>query len=389
MVAALLMLGGIISGAAALASAVRSRNPELAYRLAPWDGRNAALLARKLIDADASPGQRARSASLARDAMLHDPVSVVAASTLALQLQLGGNGASSERLMHYVQRLSRRDLPSQLWAIETAVGRGDVEGALRHYDIALRTSRRAPDILYPIMSAAIEQEPVRTALARRLMLKPKWSGDFLNFAAVNSPAPAAVADLFATLGRAGVVPSDEAKSAAINRLIGANKPELAWRYYALIRPGATRAALRNGQFTSDIPFPLPFDWIPAAGQGVTTTIERGEGGLVDIFVPAGVGGVVIEQMQMLPPGRYILRGISHGIDQPLQSAPYWSLTCRGGVEFGRIVVPNSAGRDGAFGGEFKVPSDCPVQNLALVARSSTKTSGLSGQIKVVTLKSAP
>src|SRR3546814_1290750 len=66
-----------------------------------------------------------------------------------------GDQAKGERLLAYSQKLSRRDLRTQLMAIELAVAQGDISGALRHYDIALRTKKNAPELLFPVLTSAL------------------------------------------------------------------------------------------------------------------------------------------------------------------------------------------------------------------------------------------
>src|SRR5690606_37330422 len=95
--------------------------------------------------------------------------------------------------------------------------------------------------------------------------------------------------------------------------------------------------------------------------------------------------VVVTQTQLLPPGRYQLVGESAEIDQPDRSLPYWVLTCRGGVELGRVNVPNSTATEGRYSGEFVVPLGCPVQSLSLMIRASDKASGVGGKIKHIQL----
>ena len=96
---------------------------------------------------------------------------------------------------------------------------------------------------------------------------------------------------------------------------------------------------------------------------------------------------MLQQMQLLRPGAYELVGHSIGLEQPDSVSPYWVLSCRtDGRELGRVRVPRSREARGQFRGEFKVPENCPVQILMLVARPGAATSGTSGQIDYVQLR---
>lgn len=382
---------GCFSVAHTLALVVEKERPALAHRLAPWDGRITAALAASLTGPEAGDAQRRRSDDLARRALRQDPTAVTAAATLGINAQLRGDTAAASRLFAYAEKLSRRDLPTQLWMIEAAVGRGDILGALHHYDIALRTKRQSWDLLFPILASASADPPVRAELVKTLAAQPLWAEPFVNHVAAHPADPKATSALFLDLRRAGLALPDRVHAAAINGLIAGGFADEAWRHYAAIRASADRRQSRDPRFAFASEAPTAFDWVPVNGGGVSTSIQRGEGGNVfDFSVASGLGGPLLRQMQMFPPGTYRIEGRSSGIAQPAQSQPYWTLVCQtGGREFGRVAVPNSAQAGGAFSGQFTVPADCPVQALILVARVSDEAAGLSGQIVRVQVAPAP
>lgn len=365
-----------------MALATETANPLRAYRLAPHDGRIAASAAAKQFAADPAPDAEGETAQLALVALRQDPTAVKAVTTLGLQTQLRGDTVQARRLFDYAQRLSRRELQTQLWLIEDAVARNDVPGVLRHYDIALRTAKSAPDVLFPILASAISDPVVRTNTVATLARKPIWGASFIVFVAGGGEDPRAVADLLLRLDRAGVQVPDEPSTVVINRLIHDGAAETAWRYYAAIRPGAKRDAARDPGFAAVFERPTAFDWTAVNENNVSASVQRtGEGGIFTFSVAPGAGGVLVQQTQMLPPGTYRLDGKSSEIELPQRSLPYWVLMCRNGAELGRVVVPNSSQNGGAFAGRFTVPRDCPVQTLALVARPSEEITGSSGQIE--------
>ncbi|WP_204315539.1 hypothetical protein, partial [Stenotrophomonas maltophilia] len=71
------------------------------------------------------------------------------------------------------------------------------------------------------------------------------------------------------------------------------------------------------------------DWVAASSEtGLSASIQRdGQGAVFDFFAPASLGGALLQQIQFLPPGHYMLSGRSSGINQPVESQPYWILTC--------------------------------------------------------------
>jgi len=380
---------GYSAVAHSLAYSLRENAVERAQTLASDDGSITALLSEKLSGATATAADRVRADELARKALLQDPTAVAAVATLGINAQLRGDNTSARRLFAYSDKLSRRDLRTRLWAIEDAVSRDDVPGALRQYDIALRTTRNAPDVLFPLLAGAITDPTIRAGLVRTLVTRPPWMNQFIAFVS-GKGEPRAVTRLFLDLQRAGIAISDAPSSTAINGLIAGGFVDEAWAYYASQRTNVARSQSRDPQFTADRDTPSFLDWMPGAGDsGISASIQPSkQGGLFDFAAPTGASGTLLQQMQLLPPGDYILEGHSIGIDQTADSRPYWTLKCPDGRELGRLPVSNSSETSGHFKGRFTVPSGCPTQFLMLVARPSLNVSGVTGQIDRALLKPA-
>lgn len=363
-------------------------NPGLAHKLAPGDGRFTGLLAQQrfVLQPDGKDG--VTIAGLAQRALRQDPTSVPAATVLGYQMQLRGDMAQARRLFAYSQRLSRRNFQTQLWMIEDATERGDIAGALRHYDIALRTSKTAPDVLFPILTAASTEPAIRSQLVPMLANGPAWTARFITYAAGNTADPSGTAKLFAGLRKAGVPVPADASAAIITHLVARNAFDEAWRYYALVRQGSDQRRSRDPKFVFD-QTPSPFDWMAVGNLGLAVSIQAAQRGGAFVFsVRPSTGGVMLRQLQMLPPGSHRLTGRSSGIEQETEALPYWVLTCIDGRELGRVLVPNSAQAGGVFAGQFRVPAGCAAQTLSLIARPSDKVSGVTGQIDAAQLVAA-
>lgn len=381
---ALAYLGAIVV-VRSYAYAIRRSAPERAYDLAPRDGRIAAALSEQLSGPEATAADRRRADKVALLALRREPTAVQAVSTLGVDAVIRGDPATAKRWFGYAQLLSRRDLRTQLWGIEDAVARGDVPGALHHYDVALRTSRLAADLLFPVLTSAIADPKVRAAVGKVLSREPIWNDRFIDYAADHGSDPQTVALLFQDLARTPVTVPDQARAIVVQRLIAAGRYDQAWTYYASLHTGADRRRSRDPGFSASPGAPAPFDWMPVNDGGITATIG---GGMVDFSAPSSVGGVMLRQIQMLPPGSYVLEGRSLEIEQPDDARPYWRLACLDDRELGRTEIPNSAQAGGRFAGRFMVPSNCPVQELTLVAQPTGSIGGLAGRIDAVALRPA-
>lgn len=371
----------------ALATVIQKRSPAAAHALAPHNGFITGRLANILSGPEATPQDRIRADQIARLALRQDPTALDAAATLGLNAQIRGDTTSARHLFAYAEALSRRDLQTQLWAIDDQVARNNINAALSHYDIALRTSNIAA-LLFPTLVSAMVDPTVRAALVRTLEQRPAWGNGFLHYAVLNSTEPNTVAALFEALLHRGIAIPTPDSAALVNALIRAGKLDHAWSYYAAIHSGADRRQSRDPGFDNNSQAPTPFDWVPTNDGSISAAIQPSYSGdgVLTFTAPPSIGGIVVQQLEMLPPGDYVLQGRSEGIDQPSDTRPYWTLTCRDGRIFGRVAVPNSTAANGHFGGRFTVPADCAVQVLALSVRPSSNAGGVTGQINRAMLR---
>jgi hypothetical protein len=378
---------GCYSVVFSVAQVTAGTDPALANRLASYDGRLLAAQAGALITPSAGVAARAKAKALARSALDHDPTAVVAAATLGIAAATEEKAVEAQRFLAYAQMLSRRNTQTQLWSIEDAVARNDVADALHWYDIALRTNPSLGNILYPVLAQAAQNSAIRSKLVRTLVGKPIWADNYINYVVQQRNDPRSTATLFLELRLHGVVVPEPARAAVVNALLEGGQADEAWRYYVTLHPGADRRRSRDPRFTAPPTTASLLDWIPVNDGNVSASIQRaGDGGTFEFSAPATIGGAVLQQIQLLPPGMYRLAGHSDGIAQEARALPYWTLSCRSdGRELGRVILPNSAQAGGTFAGSLTVPANCPVQALMLFAPPSDATGGTSGQINRVTL----
>ncbi|MBB3349640.1 hypothetical protein [Sphingomonas sp. BK069] len=390
-IAVALAVTGWIGVSASLGRALSRGDLATGHALAPANAQITGRLAQSLIREDSARRghDRERGRALALEALRRDATVVPAVVTLGLDAELAGDRTRARRLFAYSERLSRRDLTTQLWALEDAVGRGDVGGALRHYDIALRTSPESADLLFPVLAAASANATVRAPLVRLLAGAPPWAAPFVSYVADHADDPLAAAQLLRAAGDAGFVIPASARAAAVTALARAGYVEQTWNFYVAGRRGLDRRRSRDPRFTADTSAATPLDWTPVESPGISASIQRGDGGGVfEVAAPASAGGAVLRQLQLLPPGRYRLIGHGTGISQPDGERPYWSITCHDGREFGRVDLPDLSRTGGRFGGNIVIPSGCGIQMLQLIARPVSAASGLSAQIDRVELEPA-
>lgn len=387
--ASIALIIGYFGVVSSVANTIKKSDPALAYQLAPYNGVLVAAYAQQEFGYEPSAEDGSFAAALARKALLLDGTAVEALNVLAFQAQLAGRGAQSDAIFANSMNLSRRELRPQLWGIEEAVSMGDIDTALRNYDIALRTSKDAKELLFPTLTSALSESRIRTGLLSILITEPVWDDDFFYFAANSGVNPLGVTRLFLEASKFDLSITDDNRTSLVNSLASQNKYQEAWIFFSSFREDATRRRSRDFGAVLGAQVNSVFDWSVTDQPNISAAILKdGRNGLADFFVPPSVGGVILQQTQVLPPGLYRLEGTSAGIEQPSRSRPYWALSCLGGNELSRVQLPNSSENTGTFSGQFSVPQNCPVQILQLIALPSDKASGLSGQIQRVRLVSS-
>ena len=299
-----------VSVAVSYAAVMQRQAPAQALTLWPSSEAKAGLAAKLLTQPDRD-GSYARASRLAQAALQRDPMSVRAASTLAFLAAEKGDAGRAARLLAYSERLSRRDLPTQLALIETKVQANDVVGALIHYDRALRTSKTSEAILVPVLVSAVANPDIARPLAPLLAARADWWKPFTLQMIQQGTPPVSSYTLLHPL-KLDIRRADERAMAvdAMQRMAGHGRVDLAARFYTELRGGHVDAfdRIHDGGFRSTDRLP-PFDWDLTNSGDLSATVEArpdGKGNGLFLVATNGASGRVARQLLMLPPGHYAL-----------------------------------------------------------------------------------
>jgi tetratricopeptide (TPR) repeat protein len=368
-------LGGVFS----------ARAPDLVLKLAPFDARAKAHSAYSLLGRDRKAPALARAEIEARQALAREPVNVDAVRTLGLVASIRRPEQQDRplALFRYSEKLSRRDLATQLWLIEYHAQSGSIEGALKHFDTALRTSRSAPRILYPVLISASEDPAIAAPLAALLREKPFWWRSFVPELLAGSKSPVAIARLTDNL----LDPRDNDERALIrqtlDRLIADGRHDLAWKIFenAARRSGTRidRTQLVDGGFEGGGDFP-PFGWVLVEEPDLSAARQTRPTGNTALYLAGrnGRGGEVARQLMLLPAGSYRLSATAGNVAGGASDRPMITVMCaRGQSELLRIPFPNAPGEGRRFVGAFKIPAtNCNAQWVRIQLRSTETTDGV-------------
>ena len=366
-------------------SAFLSRaRPELALVLMPENARAALATARADLAKHAKPEDRRVQAlvktALARDATLPGAVEI-AAMAAADQ----GDHRKEARLFALSDRISRRSLTTRLWLIQHAVEAQDADGALRNFDLALRTSSEAPVRLFPILLRA-SKDPVLARKIARLADRPlDWPYLLLDYAAQHGDPEGAAKLLLDMRNRATIARADAVPRLTV-RLIDARQFDLARQMHAQFAPISSAVGMVVDPSFADPRIAFPFGWglNQSGGLSVYRTVERGRTGLA-YTAETGRAGQAASQALFLAAGRYRLA--SRMASAPARDiAPFWLIACASAKGEPLLRADAGAAPHAAIMTAFEVPSDCPVQWLSLNLRARFESGGQSGEILSVRIE---
>lgn len=350
-----------------------ARHADFALAWWPWGAEASAARAYEL--AQVEPQNRNREArlaeaeALATRALRREPVNVVAARTLGFVAAQRGQETQADQWFRYAHALSRRDVPTEMWTIERSVERGDTREALDHYDHALRTSRAAGDILFPILQVAVEDPAVAGPLGDLLARRPDWGFAFLETAIPQMKNPAAIQTMIQRARLDARLPREQwAVELVLNRLVQLKAYDTAISLLPLVsgRPALSRQLLEDGNFESEASI-SPFGWVLATDYslGSFKTLDDRGNHVLTLRSSGGRGGQVAYQFIRLLPGAYTVSGVVGGSGSDRDGVPRLRVNCADSAWYWEGPLPQAGDQPVRFTLPFTVPERCAAQYLTV------------------------
>jgi hypothetical protein len=377
----------VVSGA----NIVREVRPDLALGMMPFDARAKAKSAERLSASPrATPAQLREAQRLATEALDRDPTIASAWRTLGLVSTLGNRPGAAAGFFHTSERISRRDVPTQLWLIEEAVARNNIPAVLHHYDVALRTSRSSHPLLLPILIAATASDGVVPNLVPLLRTGPPWQEAFYQ-ALLDQPPPGTnFLQLLRRLRGTPGAPTPAIMGRLVSRLVDTQRFAQAYDLYRQMRGRPAGELLRNGGFDHENVVP-PFDWLfedgdASAAQGVVR--GSGQGPTLQVSAVSGASGNVATQILVLRPGAYTLAARSGTTEGARPANLLWTVGCaRGGpAVLGTVQAPADRGAGVVETLAFQVPGGCDAQRVTLSVQADFDPQGVGGWVDDVAIR---
>ncbi len=356
----------------ALADRDSGERPGDALRVRPGDSRALAVLA------DLRMAQRDPSAaeSLARRAIIADPLELTAYRTLGQAADAEGHVLQADALMTIAGRRAKRDLPAQIWLLLHRARQGNFREAVYHADGLMRAwpvEMRGP--VTRMLSDMAVDPAAGKAIAGTLATDPPWRTRFLIDLSRGVSDLSAPFTVFSALQDSKQPPRNIELQAYIDRLVREGLYQAAYVTWVQLLPqdGVKELGdLYDGKFEG-LPGPPPFNWqLPRLKGGdvaLAPAPDGRSGGTLALSFSGGVAPVVLaRQLLVLPPGRYRLLGQARTERFGSTFGLTWTLRCAEGSKAisGETGPINQSPGWAPIAAEFEVRgSDCSAQWLTL------------------------
>lgn len=320
------------------------------------------------------------AAEAAKQSLSRDATSAVAYRVLGFGYDARGEKQHARTLIRFASSCSRRDLSTQLWMINELVSQDDANGALVHFDAALRTSTIASSILFPVLVNASVEPSLIGPIASVLNRKPAWANDFLSLVVENGQNEANISRLLASLHPKTGMYTVQLADQFIRRLYREGNASEA---LALYRLKGDRTLFPNGDFSHPAR-DVPFQWQASTLSDRSSwhdSIANGENVLSFSTVPSAEGPIGSQHL-VLAPGHYQLsyltgRGRWDGL-----RPPYVTLRCDSSTS---VVLRQAMAPNGLHRKEFDVAPECTKVLFEIIVQTQADQEGLEGWIDKVSI----
>lgn len=360
-------IGGWLSLSLSLSLALTTTYPAIANSWWPT-GRARASYAAQILDVEPNAVTADQAATMAKSALRLSPAEVVAYRTLSLAASARNDVARVDALIRHAEKISRRDLPTQVMLIEASVQRGDINTALKHYDRALRVHREAQDLLLPVLATAANDPDIAASLLTFMRARPIYWAPLTSQIIGGMTDPAALAGFLVKLRlQPGQDPDNSLLSMGLRRLSDDGNYRQAEALYLSVTHERELPVIRNGDF-GHVTGLAPFDWKLAQTTTMQAQVLPREDGNLALFIAAsGSRTEAARQLLLLKPGDYRFAaqiGDSHG---DIVSRVRIDVRCTNGSPISATQAPVTTGSSAVFGMDFTVPPGCSGQWIVISA----------------------
>jgi hypothetical protein len=381
-----LLLGGTLLSIFALLSSISAAtqisNPAISLR---FESSNAVA---KAVRADqifvANGGRRSNWVDLAKQSLRDEPINPRAVRLLHSAQLLSKKKASANALLALADRITRRDVLTQILLVEANVEKDDIGATLKHYDTALTTSIGARDILFPILAEAMSDQSILTQLATMFKNERPWRIGFLYHAGFK---PERLDQTLWLLNRLGPLPKDATSRAferqMLTQLTNLRRYPEARSFFKNMQDAPlgllTTFSFENSVRHADLR-PIAWDLNGSGNADVQLVTAGGDGEHphMSAHVWSGPTSTLARKLAFLSPGRYTIQITTQVNGLAKGGLMEWTASCARREPSNLIgdVVSTDNREDWSKSVlQFSVTPDCQAVELALLVNAGDSQNG--------------
>lgn len=297
-----------------------------------------------------------------------------------------------ERANHFAylsEKVTRRDLLTQLFLLERAVAKGNIPAVLTHYDKALRVSPDSKQLLFPVLMSAMDDPSIRDSLAVYAEDPAPWIGGFLFTTLDTKGGAVSTAKLLLN-------PRVRASNPLLTKLSDNLLTHLAnQQAFALAEQIIKKRSKNHYQTMSDLSFSAEttsqtygaFSWQVTDNTDADIAFQRKTGGGQNLYISiapyASPDRSLVERILHLTPGQY--RFVERQTAGASNSVPYWQIECATSPGQWTSLWRSSVEQSPAV----RIPPTCAWQRISLRSPSVSPPDGVEMTIDSITLQPDP
>lgn len=326
----------------------------------------------------AKPGFREQKAvsRVATLSLEQAPLNVRALRMLALNDDLAGRKQLTAAKMAMIDRLSRREGVAQLWLADFKGRGGNVEAALHHMDIMLRTMPRATDPLLERMALAIQLPEARKAIRPFMKANTPWIERFFYITLQKASNVKPLGELLASLDRGPDVDGlKDSYGTLVHHLASQDHYDILLDAYPKI-PGVNKDDLYSVSLASAGSSkgygPIIWDFGTRSDRG-GALLKPNEAEFFAIGDIRGVAASKVIFFKLSAPHLLLFRKMEGEPGEGAQA--FWRVSCVLGVEDGRVVESvNLLDMANNAVGKLPMPKNCDAATIELMVDGGTRRS---------------
>lgn len=304
-----------------------------------------------------------RFGAIATGMLAWSPLNARALRNYALYREARGDSAGARRIFLAGNAISRRDGVTQYWLINDAAKRGNVSGALDHFDSALRTMPEATQPMIEQLAIATMLPEARQSLTRFVRKDNPWLVRYVEAAVTKLPKMAPVAQLFVNAKQAPELPALRTSYGLIVQgLVRDRETALLRRFYPLLPKAKaddlTSLAINEAAFKGGYA-PVVWDLGESSDRGGALVRSGGNLGL-ELYGLPDTRGAAARKLLIPAASARRFSWVATDREGNQDSSAVWVLDClrRGQTKTSEVRSVNLLASGAPLRGQMTLPKNC-------------------------------